>query len=258
MRLRRDVTAVLGPLYPQNHNVVQMDITYDCNLKCTRCGRQCAQAPSKDRITVDQVRKFVEESVAQDRKWRMLRMMGGEPSLHPELDQILDLLRHYRDTHSPATILRLETNGFGPRVQERLAAVPDDVVVLNSGKKTRQDPEFVQFNAAPVDFKQMRVFDYVNGCPNKSMCGLGFTPYGYYVCGSAGGIDRVFGFDVGSKTLPARGDMLNEQTRKLCAFCGFFWSSINLRINMSAEELSPSWRRALGRYKQRHPVLTPY
>lgn len=255
-RCRAGVTRVLGPFFSQQHDIVQMDITYDCNLKCRSCGRQCEQAPSKERISVQQVEKFLEESRAQNRQYVGFRVMGGEPTMHPDLDRILQLLLEYRKV-SPATVVRLETNGFGKGVKEIKESLPEGVLVLDTGKKSKKQGRFRRVNQAPVDLEECRPYSWQNACRNKHYCGFGFTPFGFYPCGTAGAIDRVFGFDVGLKALPTRREEMLESTEKLCGYCGFFWEKLGVSVKTS-ETVSQSWQEALDRYSDSKPPLTLY
>jgi len=71
-------------------------------------------------------------------------------------------------------------------------------------------------------------------------CGMGLTPSGYYMCAVAGGIDRVFRYDLGRKEVPDESDTLVDQMAAFCRLCGHFgvqWPTRRARI-------SKTWRRA--------------
>ncbi len=255
-RYRTGVTRRLGPFFSQNHDLVQMDITYDCNLKCRSCGRQCDQAPSTERISLQQIDRFLEQSRERNRQYIGFRVMGGEPTLHPDLIEILERLLEYRKV-SPGTAVRLETNGFGEETKKVLSRLPEGVLVLDTGKKSRKQGQFRRINLAPVDLDECRPYSFLNACRNKHYCGFGFTPYGFYPCGTAGAIDRVFGFDVGRKELPDHCDEMIEATEKLCAYCGFFWEKLGLKVS-TPETVSSSWHDALERYREKRPPLSLY
>jgi len=255
-RLSKSVTRIKGPLFSQQHRIVQMDITYDCDLKCRRCCRQCSQAATKEHISVRQIKEFIAESVEQQREWAFLRIMGGEPTLHPDLFEIIDLLIEYKKKYSPETILRLETNGFGKGKGGILTKMPPEIVVFSTQKTNPFPQQFGKVNIAPVDLPELDAIDYSNACHFKQNCGIGFTPYGYYTCGTAGAIDRVFGLDIGRKKLPASDDMMVEQSEKLCGYCGAFIAANQLGIE-AEEEMSPSWIKALKNYARKKPILSP-
>jgi len=84
LRVQSWVTWILGPEYYRNLSMIEIDITYACNLRCYNCNRSCTQAPTVERMTVDQIKKFVEESKASNLQWKRIRILGGEPTLHPD------------------------------------------------------------------------------------------------------------------------------------------------------------------------------
>jgi hypothetical protein len=69
----------------------------------------------------------------------------------------------------------------------------------------------------------------------------GLTPFGYYSCAPASGIDRVIGIDMGHKTLPAPDDQMYELRDKVCRYCGHF---IGRRIRRTS--------RGSAQYGRRH------
>ncbi len=111
------------------------------------------------------------------------------------------------------------------------------------------------FNLAPVDLEEYAHADFRNGCPLTCDSGIGLSPYGYYPCAVAGGIDRIVGFDRGRKSLPDPSDDMAEEMARFCSLCGLF------RLNYTAEAdgrppLSPSWQRAYADWRENEPVLT--
>ena len=113
---------------------------------------------------------------------------------------------------------------------------------------------FHPFNVAPKDCKLYKYADYSNGCYITSVCGIGLTPYGYYPCAIAGGIDRVFGFDIGRKKIPSDGDSMKDQMKIFCKLCGHF----RYALPVNKEVISPTWRKAYEEYKKRKPKLSLY
>jgi hypothetical protein len=116
----------------------------------------------------------------------------------------------------------LVTNGFGHAVKGALSKIPAGIEIENSFKDSPIQKQFRYFNVAPVDLIEYKNLDFSNGCSITSDCGIGLTKHGYYPCAIAGGIDRVFGFDIGKKRLPAKKDSMQEQLRTFCKYCGHF------------------------------------
>ncbi len=140
--LRESFAASRKPPFRSNPNKIILDITYDCNLKCTMCNRSCQYAPSMDRMGIDQVERFIRESIAQKKKWIHIWLEGGEPSLHPQLSEILDILNRYRRDYSPYTRIQINTNGYGPEVHQALRRLPEWVHVFNSSKTSIHNAGF--------------------------------------------------------------------------------------------------------------------
>jgi len=268
LRLKKCTTEILGPKYRPNHYNIVLDITYDCNLKCFNCNRSCGLAPSDNHMSIKQIKKFIKESNERDRKWESIILAGGEPTLNPHILRIVDLLLQYTKNTSPDTKLVIVTNGYGDKPKSVLLSVPDEVEIWNTGKKSRVQKDFVNFNIAPCDYLSSKNIDYSNGCWVTGACGIGLTDFGYYFCAIAGGIDRVFGFDIGRKKMPASGDMMKEQSRILCKYCGHFArESISDRFQIfgysketvnGQENISPTWTGVYKKYRRRRPSISSY
>jgi hypothetical protein len=236
-RVSKGVTRMLGPRFRRSREVIQIDITYACDLRCFHCNRSCAQAPTEERISLERVRAFTQESAGRGLRWKQIWISGGEPTLHPELLEICDVLAAWRREHSPETRLTMVTNG-------RSSLRPQGISVRNSGKTERFQPHFLPFNLAPCDEPQFSRSDFRNGCKILSVAGIALTPRGYYPCAVAGGIDRVFGFGLERAAIPDEGDEMRAELERLCALCGQFHRNGNAPAVEPREMLSPSWARA--------------
>lgn len=254
LRVQRWVTRWLGPQYVRSRSLIEIDITYLCNLHCLNCNRSVHQAREAKHMAVATVERFVADSVARGIAWRRIRLLGGEPTLHPEFDRILEVLRHYTRQH-PDCILEVVTNGHGPHVEAALARLPADVWVDNSNKTDRVQPHFGPFNLAPCDDTRYRGADFRNACAVARDCGMGLTPMGYYPCAVAGGIDRILGAGLGRADLPDAGDDMLPAAAALCRLCGRFrdghFVPRVLRPELTTEQISPSWQRLYGEWHAR-------
>lgn len=222
LRITPAATRLLGPQYVRSRDSIEIDITYVCNLRCNNCNRSITQAPEKTHMPVAMVEDFVRDSIARSKHWRVIRLLGGEPTLHPQFSLIIETLRRYRQ-FAPGCDIQVVSNGFGKAVQTVLNTLPDDITIENSNKDgQRAQPAFGPFNLAPVDDPAFRSADYVNGCSIMEGCGMGLTPTGYYQCAVAGGIDRLLGGKQGYPTLPSEDDDMPELARDLCRLCGHF------------------------------------
>jgi hypothetical protein len=261
-----------GPPYAPRPDRIIIDLNHCCDLSCPDCNRSCAvdQAPADEFISLDEIRRFVAESVAAGRRWRRIMLEGGEPTLHPELEGILAELRRYRSSHAPECEIELCSNGHGPLARRVLDGLPGDIRVKDSAKSAGRQKHHFGFNVAPIDLDGFAAAEYGHGCYIQPIFGLGLTRNGYYPHPICGGIDRVFGFDIGLKSLPAPGADLSAQMRRLCPLCGHFrefrangrgWLQIVThggRDKFPPGHKSPSWVRAYRDFRESRPRLTPY
>ncbi|MDY6839574.1 MAG: radical SAM protein [Thermodesulfobacteriota bacterium] len=254
-RLLKIPTRLFGPKNRINHRRIEINITFDCNLKCLNCNRSCSQAPAKDHMTLEQIEKFIKESQEKARKWEQIVLMGGEPTVHPAILEIVDMFFSYKRESNHDVKLILATNGFGPEVKDILRQLPSDMRVRNTNKKSRRQKEFYAFNVAPIDLRAYKNADYSNKCDVVWSCGTGLSKYGYYLCSNASGIDRVFGMDIGRRELPSTDDEMTDQAEMLCPFCGRFRV---YRGIAHGKPISPAWETAYEKYRRQRPVLTEY
>jgi hypothetical protein len=245
LRAQRPVLGVFGRQFRRSSKYVEIDVTYKCNLKCLNCNRSCTQLPSDEEIAIERVANFVKQSADSGARWERIRILGGEPTLHGGIFDIVGLLRDYRRAFNPGVRIVLCTNAFGRQVQEVLAAMPGDIEI-KSAIKTSRNTLFRPFNRAPVDTPYHRFSDFACGCRILSECGLGLTPSGYYACAIAGGIDRVFGFAIGRETLPDPMDAMEDQLTVFCRLCGHFgWA-----WPVKKEVMSATWQAAYQKLKK--------
>ena len=245
IRCQRPVVYLWGRPYARSRRRVEIDITYRCNMRCCNCNRSCSQAPAAIDMPLAQVDAFLADSVAAGMRWERIRLLGSEPTLHPELPSLLSLLETYRTRHNPRLRIVVCTNGNGRQVRQVLSALPMGIVVKNTFKTDRQRL-FRPFNQAPVDLRRYRFADFGCGCRIIEDCGLGLTPQGYYPCAIAGGIDRIFGLGLGRRTLPSAGDEMLDLLERLCPLCGHFgftWPTRRPRV-------SPTWKKGYACYNR--------
>lgn len=260
------LSKILEPLYAKfksffipweaSLNAIELEITSYCSLSCHNCDRSVRQAPSGEHMTLEQVNKFVRESLDINWKWERINLLGGEPTLHPKFFEILASIKQYKDKN-PDCQVELATNGYGPKVNKILDKVPDWVVIKNSAKISDKQ-RFSSYNIAPIDLKKYSVKDFSRGCWITEKCGLGLNRYGYYCCGAGASVDRVFGFDLGLRNLAlVNRNVIKSQLMKLCQYCGHFKESYKVEV-LSEDKFSPTWEKAYTEYKKIRPRLPLY
>lgn len=243
-------------IYRQNFNRIEIEICIQCNLHCFQCDRSSAQAPSSECMSVDQIVHFVQEAIELEWLWYEIEILGGEPTLHPDLLEILNILSNYTE-FNPDCQLIIVSNGHGKKVQDVLKTLPSWVKVENTLKEEVNQIPFNDYNIAPIDLKQYRDDEYSRGCKIVSECGIGLNRYGYYLCGAGAGVDRVFGFDIGIKRLSdVEENRLLEQRKIICQYCGHY-KGMNYKQRTYAE-MSPTWIEGYRLFRLNKPILERY
>lgn len=244
IRVQCPVTRLLGYQYTPAQDLIEIDLTYLCNLRCFNCNRSSAQAPEAHHINKSQISDFVEQSINEGRQWQRVRVLGGEPTLHPDFLEIITILKKLKRTNQD-TRIEVVTNGYGKQVNTMLKELPPDIWIENSAKSDNIQPGFGPFNLAPIDDKRYKFADYKNGCDIATSCGVGLTPQGYYPCAVAGGIDRVQGLKRGRTSLPAPNDDMRDLMEETCRLCGRFrdghYIPTKLRKPLEEQKTSKSW-----------------
>lgn len=259
VRVQRPVSLMLGPQYVRSASAIDLDITYECTLRCRNCNRSCRQAPGTDRMSVGQVTAFLQESKRAGQPWSRVRITGGEPTLHPEF---LPLVWHVHGALAPSgTVVQVLTNGANEVTRQLLRELPPGVEVHDQRKTSPLQPLYRPFNMAPVDDRAYAFAQYRNGC-HIAQDAMGLTPYGYYFCPVAGAIDRVLGAGLGRASLPEPKDRMLEQAQVLCRYCGHFRDGHHVpyehREPLINELISPAWERLYAKYRNNPPRLRRY
>ena len=210
-----------------NLKKIEIDITYDCNLKCLSCNRSCTQAPSKEYISIEQIEDFINESIELNHKWELINILGGEPTLHPHFTKIIRLLVNKYLTFSPDTIIQITSNGYTQESRNLLNEVEkyskNIIIDRLSFKNDKKIIYFTQFNIAPIDIEEFKNSDFSKGCWVTTYCGIGLNMYGYYACSVAGAMDRVMNKNKEiNKLKDVTHDKLKEQLKTFCQYCGNF------------------------------------
>lgn len=244
-----------------NLQKIEIDITYECNLKCINCNRSSAQAPIKEGMSLAQIKTFVQESIELGKKWELINILGGEPTVHPDfLAIVAEILNNYVIPFSSNTILQVTSNGYGNQVKEKLGQLPEHaqlIIDYASFKDEKVVSYFSPFNDAPIDHPERNHNEYHKGCWVTSYCGIGLNQLGYYPCGVAGGIDRIFELNLGIKSLKDVDESIANLLDTFCRYCGNFSSyevnhgnfiPRNEKAALTKPVMSETWKQQYKQY----------
>jgi len=108
-RLLNDRSVLVNRTSRIHHQVLRVCITYFCNRDCSFCYSKGLQEEFPQHMSIDNFEFLTRWARLQG--WRSLRLLGGEPTIHPQLKTILDIARKHRFT------LSMSTNGlFAPEL----------------------------------------------------------------------------------------------------------------------------------------------
>src|SRR3989338_371074 len=110
--LVRHPNLVASP-YNLEFQLLRVCLTYHCNRNCSFCYSQGLQEEFKEHMSLGDFEFLARWAKSQG--WKSLRLLGGEPTIHPEFKNILDIARKQGFT------LSLSTNGlFDPGLNSSL------------------------------------------------------------------------------------------------------------------------------------------
>lgn len=105
---------------------IGVDIINSCNIRCRHCYFEKGELEIK-MMTLDQIRKIVEKSKGNLKEFYIL---GGEPTLHPDLEQIVRLAAKNMD------LVVLVTNGLKLADEDFCQKISHPKVMLHMHRKT--------------------------------------------------------------------------------------------------------------------------
>lgn len=226
--------------------------TYLCNLSCVGCNRMCFLKPSVPDMTVEDLVEFFRQ--AKELNWNpIIRFVGGEPTLHPDFFEMLDLSRRFTgDTQR----IQLWSNGYGSRVQDILEKVKADklaaIMKFTQKREGSITHDLTAFCLAPADYGDTRPPCGLHAAGNN--CGICVDSQGYAVCPCGGAIAGYLKKDFMTRVLA---DLFNEQwakkhVRSMCQWCGAYlgykYKGRKQNVKLCGIEMSKSWAEAAHQY----------
>ena len=202
-----------------------------------------------------QVERFIREVRQKGIYIERLRLLGGEPLLHPEADDFIKVL--FYELIIPGNLDRIEivTNGT-INTEERFTKIMRDPNI-----KKAFDIKVIKFNisypneeesfrwvlAAPVDLG----FEW-HICRLPYECGSNLNTYGYWPGGSCGAVARLFcRSDYARQHFPVNFiETWPNIKEDLCKYCGSGCSELVTRkegpVSLSYENAIKRWRDGKG------------
>lgn len=197
-------------------------------------------------MALTQVQNLIQESVVLNYPWKRWFLTGGEPTLHPQLEDIVYQILRYRWNHNRQLEVTIATNGYSDDSKKRIESLlkkHHNLHVLNSQKTGPLQPTFIAPCLAPrdIDPDWSDQYNYL-GCNVSWSCGLGLNYQGFYPCSIAGAIDRVFSLNQSIPSLQeVSGESIRRRYKIFCPLCGHY-----LRLASGTEQvISSIWKEVL-------------
>lgn len=216
---------------------MELDVVDFCNIGCRLCVRGCElKSPNIKRgmLSISDIRKFLEESESCNIKWNKLRIVGGEPTLHPDIIEIIDIINEYKDNHNKECQICFYSNGITEKTKNIIDILRPRVHkmcdTMTIGKKqikktecsTERYPNFYSPYIRPNDIG-LRSAVEIGYCFVLDGCGLGFSAStGYTICCDVHNLMRLRGDKSEMKTIKDLMDPQKfiDQMIKYCSICG--------------------------------------
>jgi hypothetical protein len=233
---------------------LKINVTYRCDRGCTNCNRATGLCPSskKEDLSPKQIENMLNDCVKNNKSWTRITLTGGEPTMHENFEEIVDILMYYKRKYNQECNVGTYTYHhpkFYYKIENVMKKYPDFEVKDTMKQKARVH-KIAQFQA-PVDMEPDKYNkDHLyHGCNDGSrLCGLGYDITGFYCCPVGAAIARIFKLDVAIKTVAEiTVKRLIEQYAPLCPKCGLY---AYYKANVDKNLISPTWLKAIKEYNE--------
>lgn len=163
----------------------EMNLTLRCNAQCKNCNRHCDRYPDRgeeEDMTVEQISRFIDQIADSPIKVKRLKLLGGEPLLHPDFEAIYFMLAKATDDGLIQKI-KIESNGI----------IPHPHVGRHDNIRWAGKP-FKRKKHLPVLWSPTDMGLETPGCPCSMprICGISLDAYGYSLCSMCPMMLRIF------------------------------------------------------------------
>ena len=199
---------------------IHIEITNACNLECSNCTRFVGH--HKHPYFMD-VETFVKAANSLKYFPGMVGIMGGEPTLHPDFQEILTV---FRDIIPEDYRRGLWTNGFKyPLHKEAIEEtfLPHNIVYNdhNPNVPDYHQPLLIASKDVVPDYEERKAL--IDNCWVQRRWSASITPKGAFFCEVAAAQDHLFngpgGWDLTSDWWDKRPEEFQDQVERYCHNC---------------------------------------
>jgi hypothetical protein len=249
-----DITCNPGEQVPGKFRHIELEINTACDLTCFACDR-FSDVVTTPAMRIEQVCLFVRESLEAGWEWDRIRLLGGEPTLHPKFKECCIALMAYRRAY-PKCFLQVLSNGRGKLADYRDWLLDRGIDPHVESKDPGVTPQwFVNTRITPLDRDPNIGAVPPCGIFGVQGCGIGLTRHGYFLDGAGAAIARIAGYDIGVMRLrDVTWESMLEQAKVLCRVCGH-WNPdgtlITKKVTETGEVTGKFWTEALAKYNSK-------
>ncbi len=210
---------------------IECNITQRCNARCDHCNKAVGYADGalKD-MTLDQIRRAVDQLIDQKIMVKRFTFCGGEPILHPDLQEMIyEVARLVPYGLQWGRVLTNDLNQSKKLrskidLPRKFTWVPNPLDDPNDPLSGKNDPTkrgnkrfHLPFWISPHDVGIESKFD---NCTTKGWCGIGLDAEGWSMCGKATLMGKLLGIDPTMK----EGDLMKHfhtPIEDICKHCQY-------------------------------------
>jgi hypothetical protein len=208
---------------------VALNFTFACNLSCVGCDRASFVKPQHSPpMTPDRLRSFFDEVRSVGIELKGMRMVGGEPTLHPQFMEMAGICMDYARSTDHRCGVRIFSNQYSEASRKLLAEALQRWPKLRStGEHKLRSWTFPPMTRYEFVSPQDAGVDCRYPCPNmagRGNCGAGVDQVGYALCPTGSVIDAIL--KLGARATSVRQmldpEFIRHQAEVTCSRCGNF------------------------------------
>lgn len=240
---------------PREMNVIEIDITNACIHSCSNCTRFCGHHKKPFFMSFEDFKKAID---SLDDFNGMVGIIGGEPTLHPELEKFIDYVRERRvkkvrkiargpisdmQTNIIATVDKAAANVLFLSSLSRGYYKYFEVINDTFARQLLNDHKNeVMHQALLMSRKELGISDEEwiekrNACWIQNSWSATITPKGAFFCEVAGALDMLFDGPGGWKVEPGWIDRKPEDFTDQLHWCEMCSACLDVPKRLSSDEI---------------------
>ena len=199
---------------------LEIQILLACNFECHACDQfsnfHGISWVKKATMTMAQIHHFIGEVQAANAFFGRIRLVGGEPSLHPRFHEIVRLLHEELLLRGHIVQLEIVTNGSHP---EKIQPVKHLLKVRVSDNNDKNKHHIANMRWTPHELGYEG-----KTCRSPWHCGWSLNYYGFFPCSAGAGVAKLRDWMVEWQRLELPTGGVYEtwpELQKLCNFCPY-------------------------------------